>query len=205
VAKVNAQVVNLWSKVLHAVPQSRLLLRAPTGEPRSRLAQAFRAAGIDTQRVEFLAFQPRASYLDTYSRIDVCLDTFPSNGHTTSLDAQWMGVPVITRVGKIIGGRAGLCQARNLDLSFLIAEDDAAFVRIAGELASDLPKLVALRAGLRQRMEGSPLMDAPRFARHLEQAFRIAWHRFCDAEESAGQRPHGAQHARDPRPPQTHV
>ena len=107
------------------------------------------------------------------------LDSFPYNGHTTSLDAFWMGVPVVTLVGSTVAGRAGLCQSYNLGLPELVASDADQFVEIATQLAGDLPKLSALRRNLRARLENSPLMDAARFTRDLEGLYRKAWRRYC--------------------------
>ncbi len=115
-----------------------------------------------------------------YQRIDVCLDALPYNGHTTSLDSFWMGVPVVTLVGKTIVGRAGLCQALNLKLPELIAQTPEQFVAAAARISEDLSALAELRAGLRARMERSPLMDAERFAGNLEACYRDAWRRWCE-------------------------
>jgi protein O-GlcNAc transferase len=121
--------------------------------------------------VRFVEYQARQAYLETYRGIDVALDTFPYNGHTTSLDALWMGVPVVTLVGPTVVGRAGLSQAQNLGLPELVATDEDRFVEIAAGLSADLERLASLRGELRGRMERSPLMDAARFARNLEAAF----------------------------------
>jgi predicted O-linked N-acetylglucosamine transferase (SPINDLY family) len=128
--------------------------------------------------------QSRSDYLRTYHRIDVCLDCVPYNGHTTSLDAFWMGVPVVTLVGPTVVGRAGLSQAKNLGLDELVATDAEQFVALAAGLAGDLPRLAALRGQLRGRLQGSPLMDSPRFTRALEAAFREAWRTYCAADAS---------------------
>ena len=133
--------------------------------------------------MDFVDYRPRQPYLATYRSIDVCLDTFPYNGHTTSLDAFWMGVPVVTLVGSTVVGRAGLCQAMNLGLPELVARSPDEYVHIAVKLAEDRRRLSDLRAGLRARMEASPLMDAPRFARNLEAAYRGAWRRWCGPTE----------------------
>jgi len=96
-------------------------------------------------------------------------------GHTTSLDSFWMGVPVVTRIGSTVVGRAGWSQLCNLDLKELAADSDEQFVKIAVEWAADLPRLSELRKDLRPRMKRSPLMDAPRFARNMEAAYREMW------------------------------
>lgn len=181
--KVNLSVLDLWANVLTEVEDARLILLAPTGEARRRTLAHFEQRGVRGERIEFVARMPRADYLATYRRIDVCLDTFPCNGHTTSMDAFWMGVPVLTLAGRTVVGRAGLSQAMNLGLPELIARTPEEYVDRARALASDRHHLSALRSGLRERMEASPLMDAPRFAKNVESAYRSAWQRWC--EESA--------------------
>ena len=126
-------------------------------------------------RVDFAAYQPRAAYLELYHQIDLGLDTFPYNGHTTSLDSLWMGVPVVSRTGRTAVSRAGLSLLANLGLGELATPSPAEFVRIATTLAGDPGRLAALRGGLRGRMEKSPLMNAARFTRNLEQAYREMW------------------------------
>ncbi len=177
--KVSDQTLALWSKVLQAVDGSRLLLLAPVGAARQRVLDRFREEHIDPARIEFVEHRPRAKYLELYHRIDVCLDTTPYNGHTTSLDSYWMGVPVVTRVGRTVVGRAGYSQLTNLGLPELVAWSDEEFVSIAARLAADRPRLTHLRATLRRRMERSPLMDAARFARNIEAAYREMWRRWC--------------------------
>jgi len=166
--KVNDGVLDLWARILAAVPGSRLRLLCPGGRVREAVAERLGAPG----RVDFVPFQPRGAYLAEYRDIDLCLDTLPYNGHTTSLDAFWMGVPVLTRVGPTVVGRAGWSQLQNLGLPELAAWDDAAYVDLARSLAGDLDRLETLRRNLRPRMEASPLMDARAFARDLEELYR---------------------------------
>ncbi len=137
-----------------------------------------------SDRVQFVPLQVRRQYLETYNRIDLCLDTLPANGHTTSLDALWMGVPVVTRVGDTALGRGGASQLYNLGLTELVARSDRQFIKLAAELAGDLDRLRGLRLSLRQRMERSPLMDGPRFAQHVEGAFRQMWRVWCQKRSS---------------------
>jgi predicted O-linked N-acetylglucosamine transferase (SPINDLY family) len=177
--KINDGVLNLWARVMHEVRDSRLLLLASHGSHRQWTLNRLGKEGIDPERIEFIAFQPRRAYLQTYNRIDLGLDSFPYNGHTTSLDSIWMGVPVVTLVGQTVASRAGWSQLSNLGLRELAGQTPDQFVQIAVELANDLPRLQGLRATLRQRMERSPLMDAPRFARNIEVAFRQMWHEWC--------------------------
>jgi protein O-GlcNAc transferase len=177
--KLTDRTLAMWSAVLREVPQSRLLLMAPAGNAHQTLALRIEHQGIDMQRIGFVPFQPRADYLRTYHEIDLGLDTFPYNGHTTSLDSLWMGVPVVTRVGETAVGRGGLSQLVNLGMSELAADSDDAFVRIAVELAANRPHLAEMRQGLRPRMEQSPLMDRARFARHVEAVYRQVWREWC--------------------------
>ncbi|PLZ04312.1 hypothetical protein CY652_01160 [Burkholderia sp. WAC0059] len=177
--KLTDRTLGLWSAVLRALPDARLLLMAAGGEARAKLAGRLARSGIDPRRVDFVPFRPRDAYLRTYHAIDLGLDTLPYNGHTTSLDSFWMGVPVVTRIGATAAGRAGLSQLANLGLDDLAAESDEAFVRTAVALAGDLPRLAALRAGLRGRMERSPLMDGARFARQVEAAYERIWEETC--------------------------
>jgi protein O-GlcNAc transferase len=175
--KVTGPTLSLWMKVLLAVPGSKMLVLSLLGEHRQRMLDAVAGHKVDPGRIEFVPYQPRRQYLEQYGSIDIGLDTIPYNGHTTSLDSFWMGVPVVTRVGRTVVGRAGWSQLCNLNLRELAAETDEDFVRIAVELAGDLPRLQALRSTLRSKMEGSPLMDASRFAKNIEAVYREIWRR----------------------------
>jgi protein O-GlcNAc transferase len=173
--KLTDHTLRLWGAVMRALPAARLLLMAPPGRHRQRLVQRLASEYIAAERVDFHPFRPRGDYLRSYHGIDLGLDTFPYNGHTTSLDSLWMGVPVVTRVGRTSVGRGGLSQLFQLDLLELAAESDDEFVRVAVELGSDLVRLATLRSELRARMERSALMDASRFARQIEGAYRHAF------------------------------
>jgi predicted O-linked N-acetylglucosamine transferase (SPINDLY family) len=173
--KVTEPTLRLWAEVLAAAANSRLILLAAHGGHRTRVQQYFRDRGVDPGRIEFVEFQPRRQYLEVYHRIDIGLDTLPYNGHTTSLDSFWMGVPVVTRIGSTVVGRAGWSQLCNLGLKELAGEGDEQFVKIALELAADLPRLAGLRQDLRSSMQRSPLMDGPRFARAMEAAYQDMW------------------------------
>jgi protein O-GlcNAc transferase len=179
--KLTDRTLQQWRDVLREVDTARLLLMAPQGSARERLIDRLASQGIGSERVRFVPFQSRADYLRTYHEIDIGLDTFPYNGHTTSLDACWMGVPVVTRVGTTAVGRAGLSQSMNLGLSELVAHSDTQFAEIAQQLAHDLPRVARLRDGLRARISASPLMDGARFAGQVEAAYRSAWECWCDA------------------------
>ncbi len=179
--KVNDDVIALWAKVMLAVPNSRLLILVPSESHPDRLLTKFASRGITPDRIEITPHRPRPEYLKLYHRIDICLDTFPYNGHTTSLDALWMGVPVITLCGQTCVSRAGLSQLTNLHLTDLVANTPEQFIHIATQLANDLPRLATLRATLRPRMQSSPLMNAPLFARNVESAYRTLWTKWCNS------------------------
>jgi Glycosyl transferase family 41 len=131
------------------VDGSRLVLLAPPGAARERAVRAFASDGVAPGRVELVGRRPREDYLASYGGIDVALDTFPYNGHTTSLDSLWMGVPVVTLVGETLVGRAGLSQVMNLGLPELAATTPEEYVRIAVDLASDLDRLERIREAAR--------------------------------------------------------
>ncbi len=180
-AKTHDGLVGLWSAVLRQVDGSRFILRAPCGRSRDRILRTFERHGVATGRIEFVAQMPLREYLETYRRIDIGLDTFPCNGHTTSLDAAWMGVPTVSRIGDKVVGRGGLSIARNLGLPELAADNDAGFVSTATELANDRLRLLTLRETLRARLRASPIMNAAEYARNLEYAYRTAFRRWCEA------------------------
>jgi predicted O-linked N-acetylglucosamine transferase (SPINDLY family) len=179
--KVNVPMLRIWAKVLRAQPRSRLILQTPEGKHRGETARVLQEEGIAADRLTFVANRTRLRYLELYQRIDVGLDTLPYNGHTTSLDSAWMGVPVVTLVGQTVVGRAGFSQLSNLNLPELIAYNPEQFVQAASALTSDLGRLASLRGSLRERMQASPLMDAPRFALDIEAAYRAMWRRWCAA------------------------
>ena len=177
--KVNEGVLRLWASVLDAVPNSRLMLLVSAGSARERVRSAFKKLRVKPERIVFVDRSGRLDYLRRYREIDICLDTFPYNGHTTSLDALWMGVPTVTLAGHSIVGRAGVSQAMNLGLPELIATTSEQYAWIASSLANDRARLSELRRALRARMQQSPLMDGPRFARNLESIYRDVWRAFC--------------------------
>jgi predicted O-linked N-acetylglucosamine transferase (SPINDLY family) len=181
-SKINDAVLQRWARVLGKVVDSRLLLLSPEGSHRQWALDVLSRGGVEAQRVEFLAPRPRQAYLELYHRLDIVLDPFPYNGHTTSLDALWMGAPVVSLVGEVAVARGGWSQLSNLGLPGLAAFSDDDFVGIAVRLAGDLPRLAEMRATLRARMEASPLMDAPRFAHGLEAAYRSMWQAWCARE-----------------------
>jgi len=179
-AKLNDPQLRLWAQVLDAVQGSRLLLQAFAPSHREHIRDVLKQPG----RIEFVGRLPRAEYLRVYDRIDIALDTLPYNGITTTCDALWMGVPVITLTGQTAASRAGTGILSNLGSLELIADTPHRFIQIAGNLASDLPRLNDMRCMLRRRLESCPLMDPNRFARRVESAYREAWNQWCNTNSA---------------------
>ena len=186
-AKISAEAMAVWARILQAVPGSKLklLLSSLEDDALRQAAHAeFSTLGIEPDRVELLGVvASHAAHLERYNGIDIGLDPFPYNGTTTNCDALWMGVPVVTLAGKSHVGRVGVSQLSNLGLSELVARNEEEYVEIAAGLAGDVARLRGLRSGLRERMLGSALMDAERFTRNLESAYREMWHVWCGGEE----------------------
>jgi protein O-GlcNAc transferase len=177
--KVNDRVLEQWARVLLAVPCSRLMIACHPGAHRHHPLEVFQAAGVEPQRIDFVPFSKRKPYLERYHHIDLALDTFPYNSHTTSLDALWMGVPTVTLMGTTPVARAGWSQLSNLGLTEFAATSADDFVKIAAHFAGHLPELNLIRSSLRSRMQQSPLMDGTRFARQIGTAYRTMWQRWC--------------------------
>jgi predicted O-linked N-acetylglucosamine transferase (SPINDLY family) len=185
ICKINEQVLDRWCRVLAAVPGSHLLLLCPEGQARGRIAAHCESRGIGSDRIEYTLSAPRGEYLKLYHRIDLALDPFPYNGITTTCDALWMGVPVLTCPGLTPPSRAGLsCVANAGHPEWGAARSDEEYVHLAREWAGDLQRLSQVRATLTDGVRVSPLMDARRFAANLEAAYRQMWRRWCASERS---------------------
>jgi predicted O-linked N-acetylglucosamine transferase (SPINDLY family) len=182
--KATQPVLDTWRHLIQSIAGSRLIIHAHAGSHRDRVQAFMREGGVDPSRVEFMGFVLPPEYFRLYDGIDIALDPFPYAGGTTTCDALWMGVPVVSLAGSTAVGRAGVSILSNAGLTELIATTPQDYVRIAVELASDLRRLAALRAGLRAQLERTPLTDAPRFARNVESAFREMWRRWCQSPRS---------------------
>lgn len=188
--KMNDGVVDVWARVLHAVPGSRLLLRAlqlSDAAVRSRTMARFAAHGIGAERLRLEGPAPRAELLAAYQQADIVLDPFPYPGGTTSMEALWMGLPIVTRCGESFLSHLGESIMHNAGLPDWIAADDDDYVAIAAKKAGDLAQLAALRGGLRAQVLASPLYDAPRFARHFEDAMWGMWRARMAVIDNAGE------------------
>jgi protein O-GlcNAc transferase len=174
-AKASDPALRAWANILRAVPGSRLVLYCPTGAGRRRVVEFMTGRQVGADRLTFLGPRPAAEYFAAYTEIDVALDPFPYAGGTTTCDALWMGVPVVSLAGETAVGRGGVSILTNMGLPELIAWDVAEYVRLAADLARDAARLRELRRTLRDRMRASPLMDARRYARDLEGLFAAMW------------------------------
>ena len=176
--KMNDSVVDIWTRILHAVPGSRLFLKAkqlddaPTRE--TSLAR-FAARGIDASRLILEGRSPRVEYFAAYNRVDIALSPFPYPGGTTSVEGLWMGVPVVCRRGDRFLSNICTSMLHSAGLADWIADDNEDYVAKAVAFAADSPKLTALRRNLRASLLASPLCDASRYARHLEAALEAMW------------------------------
>jgi predicted O-linked N-acetylglucosamine transferase (SPINDLY family) len=169
---------------MREVPTAKLLIKSQgLGNPKTaqRLRDQFERAGAGPERIELLgAGLSKEQHMELYHRVDLCLDPFPYNGTTTTCDALWMGVPVVTLAGRTHVARVGVSLVTHLGHPGWAVESADAYVAKCRELASDLPSLAALRRGLREKMRRSPLCDAPRFVAHLESAYREMWKLWCE-------------------------
>jgi predicted O-linked N-acetylglucosamine transferase (SPINDLY family) len=181
-AKVSSPILEVWAEILCTLPSARLVVQTKnlkdTGTRQSFLERLTRL-GVTEEQVIITDFMPSPKYLETYHQIDLAFDTYPFNGGTTTCEALWMGVPVVTLVGTRPVSRLGLSILSILGLTELIAATKTEYVNICLKLANNLEYLQHLRATLRQRMQASPLMDAPSFTRQLETLYRELWEKWC--------------------------
>jgi predicted O-linked N-acetylglucosamine transferase (SPINDLY family) len=180
--KINPPLVQVWARLLAAEPGARILFAYAgyeLAEVQARIAGWFAAEGIGAERLVFEGRLPQAKLLARYGRTDIALDSFPYSGGLTTLEALWMGVPVVTLPGRSFAGRHSFSHLSVVGLTETIAADADDYVAVVRRLGADRARLAALRAGLRGRVANSPLCDGPRFARGLEAALRGLWRERC--------------------------
>jgi predicted O-linked N-acetylglucosamine transferase (SPINDLY family) len=178
-AKVSAEAMKLWGRLLATMPNSRLLLHCPSQAHWQPVLSQFAEMGINADRIELVGRQKFPGYIETYGRIDIALDPFPYGGAITTCDSLWMGVPVVTLSGRTAVGRAAQSILCNVGLPELVAKMEDEYIQIAASLAGDPARLESLRASLRQRMADSPVMNTKQFARDIEAAYRMMWKTSC--------------------------
>jgi predicted O-linked N-acetylglucosamine transferase (SPINDLY family) len=178
-AKLNAQVLDLWARLLHGLPGARLrMFRDTLGKWAQQYFRAeFERRGIKPDRIEMSCHLPGGgSHFDVYRQIDIALDVFPWSGHASACEALWMGVPVVTLNGSRHAGRMVATLLRTIGHPEWIAQTQDEYIKIASNLASNPAALAATRNGLRKQMAGSPLCDGARFTQQLEAAYRSMFH-----------------------------
>ncbi|HTW95377.1 MAG TPA: tetratricopeptide repeat protein, partial [Tepidisphaeraceae bacterium] len=180
-AKFNDPTLTLWAQLLQKIPGSQLMLLCNSPRQADSIVALMAKHGVENSRLKFTQLSQRWEYLERYNQIDIALDPLPYNGITTTCDALWMGVPVVTLAGKTAAGRAGLSILSSLGLPELAAHNPAQFVGIAVHLAHDALRLAHLRSTLREKMHASPMMNAARFARNVESAYRSMWEKWIAA------------------------
>ena len=182
-AKISEDVIDLWSQVLHAVPDSRLILQCLSlNDPptRERYENLFLANHISLERIDLISSSSFSDYLAGHANVDIVLDTFPWNGHTVNCHALWMGVPVVTLAQDKRSSRMGLSMLKTLGLDSCIAFNEEQYVKCARQLAEDRAQLDTIRKNLRERMRSSALCNARQFTQDFETQLRSVWHTWCE-------------------------
>ncbi|HJP39387.1 MAG: tetratricopeptide repeat protein [Gammaproteobacteria bacterium] len=184
IKKVTPNVIRTWSRILQTIPDSRLIMKSNALEDettKTSLLQAFGKHDIDRGRIDLINALPhRRDHMKVYSRVDISLDPFPYNGTTTTCEALWMGVPVISLRGDRHAGRVGASILHHAGLSELVTESEDEYVELAQNLALDTGKLATSHKTLRSRMHASTLMNLPLFTATLENAYRKMWVTWCN-------------------------
>lgn len=188
-AKIQEPVLRSWAAILHATPGARLIIKGDQspGElsQRARITALFCEEGIVPDRVTLLGASDRAGHFSAYEKVDVALDPFPHGGGMTTLDALWMGLPVVTWSGRTISSRLAAASLTALGLNDFIAPDLDSYVKLAVAKANDVASLARLRGTLRGRVAGSIIGDPAQYAGAVEAAYREMWRRWCARTTSA--------------------
>ena len=176
-AKITSTVIKIWSKILHAVPNSRLILKFSNfNNDTNRYHELFTKEGITKERIEIYKRAAKIEdHLSLYNIIDICLDPFPYNGTTTTCEALWMGAPVITLIGDSHVSRIGASILTNIGLTDFIANDTNNYIDLAVEMSANTKYLREIRKNLRERMLKASICDAPSFARDIEATYQSIW------------------------------
>jgi predicted O-linked N-acetylglucosamine transferase (SPINDLY family) len=173
-AKLNPALFDMWAEILIKVPDSHLRLKARTltdDRVKNELKDYFTAKGIAAERLDFFGHTRKIhEHLNHYHEVDIALDSFPYHGTTTTCEAMWMGCPVVTRAGGAHVSRVGVSLLSAVGLEEFIGQNREDYIGKAVALAGNIERLVELRAGMRDRLKSSPLMNAPDFTREFEVA-----------------------------------
>ena len=183
ISKLNPVVFSLWRRILDSMPDARLLIKSAALDDaggRDQLTADLRTAGIGAERVELRGVTSYLENFSNYNNVHIALDPFPFCGGLTSLDALWMGVPVVTLEQELMAGRQTLAFLHNIGHPELVASTPDDYVRIAVELARNPAAIANYRTSLRDAMRASPLLDHASLTRNLEAAYRAMWQRWCE-------------------------
>jgi predicted O-linked N-acetylglucosamine transferase (SPINDLY family) len=174
--KLGPECVAAWAELIRSAPGSKLVLLSGSSQMAKKvLLERFAKVGILRERIAFVERMPRGKYLETLGTFDLALDPFPFNGCTTTADALWMGVPVLTVAGRSSHSRQGAMAMYALGLAEFVADSPDALPALGKMWMGRRNELAQIRAGLRQRMKDSALCAGERYTRNLEDAFRSAW------------------------------
>ena len=191
-AKVNQETINHWAVILKQIPNSRLLLKSKSLQDSGacdRIYKLFADKGINCQRLVLKAWEKGINnHLAIYNQVDIALDTYPYHGTTTTCEAMWMGVPVITLAGEAYVSRVGVSLLSAVGLNEFIAESPEEYMQKAVELANNCQRLTELRQNLRSKMQSSSLTDGKVFTQDLELAYRQMWRDWCQGASLKGER-----------------
>jgi predicted O-linked N-acetylglucosamine transferase (SPINDLY family) len=183
--KLSESTLRLWARLLHRVPGSKLALIVSSSREASVIHRIFAEEGVPPDRIGLAREGSREQYLWLYDELDIALDTLPYNGITTTADALWMGVPVLTLVGSRAQGRSAASLLTVAGFPELIARSEDEFIKIAAALANDRNRLGEYHRTLRDRFQKSPMMDGKSFAAAMESAYREIWRKWCTGKSSA--------------------
>ena len=187
-AKHSNETLSLWADVLNAIPGASLVMKAPDWdrpEERAVLLERFAGFGGDSERVRFLGFMNRQDHFAAFKQVDICLDPQPHSGGMTSLDALYMGVPVLTLPGATPSSRLASAVLSGLGMTEWIAADSTEFISKAVTFSDDLTKLSQLRSQLRRRMNESPIANPAAYAKVVEDQYRRMWENWCDGHPAS--------------------
>jgi predicted O-linked N-acetylglucosamine transferase (SPINDLY family) len=180
-SKISSATIELFSRVMKRIEQSRILMVLPTtGNRRKERRALFEAQGIAAERIEFMPPCEMRLFLSAHQHADIALDPIPCNGGITTCNALLMGLPVISLAGDTTPSRAGRSILHRVGLDHLVTDNPDAYVETAVRLANDLNAVAALRAQLPARARQSTFMNAQNHTRELEAAYRAIWRKWCE-------------------------
>jgi protein O-GlcNAc transferase len=184
VNKLGEDCIKLWAALLRSLPTSHLLMvTVPEGEVRDRLTRQFVTMGIAAERLTFYGKLPSHEFRLLLQQVDITLDPFPVNGATTTCESLWLGVPVLSLIGERFLSRAGLSVLSAAQVPDFAVASAADYIKTATLLANNLPLLADIRAGLREHLKTTPLLDHQRFTQNLERLYREIWSSWCNRNQ----------------------